>query len=91
MAEQEMERDLLECTDEEGNTLLLEIDEYFFYNGEEYAAMHEADSEEREETYVMKVNSFTDEAGEQMEEFVDPAPELLETLLAIANTRMSGE
>ena len=34
-AEEEI-RDLIEGVDEDGNTVLLEVVRYFFYNGEEY-------------------------------------------------------
>ena len=37
MTPEEMnERDILEFTDDEGHTLLLQVTDYFFYNGEEY-------------------------------------------------------
>ena len=44
----EEERDLVEFTDDEGNTLLLEVMDYFFYNGEEFAVLSDADDEEPE-------------------------------------------
>ena len=34
--------DVIEMTDEEGNTILFSIIDYFFYNGEEYAILTEA-------------------------------------------------
>ena len=40
MTPEEMEeRDVVEFTDDEGNTILLEVMDYFFYNGEEFAAL----------------------------------------------------
>ena len=36
------EPDLLELSDDDGNTLLMTVRNYFFYNGEEYAALQEA-------------------------------------------------
>ena len=40
MTPEEMEaRDVVEFSDDEGNTLLLEVMDYFFYNGEEFAAL----------------------------------------------------
>ncbi len=39
------ERDIVEFSDEEGNTLLLEVMDYFFYNGEEFAVLCDADEE----------------------------------------------
>ena len=35
----------------------------------------------------MKINSFTDENGEEMEEFVPPEEELMEKLISIVRTR----
>lgn len=35
------EADIIEMTDDEGNTTLFEIVDYFFYNGEEYAILTE--------------------------------------------------
>ena len=92
MTPEEMEqRDIIEFSDDEGHTLLLEVKEYFFYNGEEYAALHEAEGDQSEDDplYVMKVNSFTDENGEEMEEFVLPEEPLMEVLVSIARTRFT--
>ena len=91
--EQMEERDVVEFVDDEGNTLLLEVMDYFFYNGEEFAALcdakEEADGDESDDepVYIMKINSFVDENGEEMEEFVPPAEELMEKLIQIVNTR----
>ena len=41
--EQMEERDVVEFVDDEGNTLLLEVMDYFFYNGEEFAALCSAE------------------------------------------------
>ena len=40
------EPDVIEMTDDEGNTILFEIIDYFFYNGEEYAILTEAEDGE---------------------------------------------
>ena len=94
MTPEEMnERDILEFTDDEGHTLLLQVTDYFFYNGEEYAALRDAESEEAGEdpAYIMKVNAFTDENGEEMEEFVLPDESLLETLAGVLRTEFETE
>ena len=39
------EFDLVQATDEDGNQLTLRVLDYFFYNGEEYAALEEAEEE----------------------------------------------
>ena len=66
-----------------------------FCNGEEFAALQDAkeegDESEDDGVYIMKINSFTDENGEEMEEFVPPEEELMEKLIAIVNTRFGGE
>ena len=40
------ERDIVVFTDDEGNDFELEVMDYFFYNGEEYAVLSDADAEE---------------------------------------------
>ena len=94
MTPEEMEeRDVVEFTDDEGNTMLLEVMDYFFYNGEEFAALCNAredasdDVPDDDPVYIMKVNSFTDENGEEMEEFVPPEEELIEKLIQVVRTR----
>ena len=94
MTPEEMEeRDVVEFTDDEGNTMLLEVMDYFFYNGEEFAALCNAredasdDDPDDDPVYIMKVNSFTDENGEEMEEFVPPEDELMEKLIQVVRTR----
>lgn len=94
MTPEEMEeRDVVEFTDDEGNTLLLEVMDYFFYNGEEFAALCNAkedasdDDPDDDPVYIMKVNSFTDESGEEMEEFVPPEEALMEKLVRVVRTR----
>ncbi len=44
-AEEEMEQDLIEGVDEEGNKVLLEVVRYFFYNGEEYVVLGDAQTD----------------------------------------------
>lgn len=96
MTEQEMqERDVVEFTDDEGHTLLLEVMDYFFYNGEEFAALCDArenpadDDPDDDPVYIMKINAFTDENGEEMEEFVPPDDALMEKLVKVVRTRFS--
>lgn len=97
------ERDIVEFSDEEGNTLLLEVMDYFFYNGEEYAVLCDADEEADEEEstdlnededqmiYIMKVVSTTGEDGEEMEEFIPPEDSLLEQLIEVVQTRFTED
>ncbi len=87
---EEQEPDLLEVTDDEGNVMLMQIVDYFFYNGQEYAIVADYDTEEEAEEmppadgvdcFVMQVNSFTDENGEEFDEFVPIEDEELENRL----------
>lgn len=98
MTPEEMnERDIVEFTDEHGNTLLLEVMDYFFYNGEEFAALCDAkenpadDDPDNDPVYIMKINVFTDENGEEMEEFVSPDDELMDKLIQVVRTRFSED
>lgn len=91
------ERDIVEFTDDAGNTLLLEVMDYFFYNGEEFAALCDAkenptdDDPDDDPVYIMKVNVFTDENGEEMEEFVSPEEELMDKLIHVVRTRFGDD
>ena len=42
----EGEQDLIEGVDEDGNKVLLQVVRYFFYNGEEYVVLGDAQSED---------------------------------------------
>ena len=68
--------DVIEMTDEEGNTILFSIIDYFFYNGEEYAILTDSNDEDTTDAdaedegiacYVMKIVAMTDESGEELE------------------------
>ena len=94
--EQMEERDVVEFVDDEGNTLLLEVMDYFFYNGEEFAALCDAkdedDDSEEDGVYIMKINSYTDENGEELEEFIPVEDQALEAkLIEIASTRLNDD
>lgn len=94
----EMERDIIEMTDDEGNTILMEVVDYFFYNGDEYVILTdtipEDSSEDPEELncYVMKVVVSKDENGEELETFEPILDEALEErVMAVANTKLNEE
>ena len=91
------ERDIVEFTDDNGNTLMLEVMDYFYYNGQEFAALCNAnenpgdDDPDDDAVYIMQVNTFEDENGEEMEEFVPPEEALMEKLIQVVRTRFSDE
>lgn len=71
-----MEKDLVVFEDDNGNEFTLEVLDYLFYEGKEYAVLAEMEDEEnpeaQREAYVMEVVPV----GDDMEEFV-PVDEAL--------------
>ena len=98
-AEEEIQ-DLIEGVDEDGNTVMLEVVRYFFYNGEEYVVLGDAqtddeaeDSEDEEEVnlYIMKVVE-KEEDGEELEEFLAVEDEdLLEKLIEVVQADFEAD
>ncbi|MBQ7455764.1 MAG: DUF1292 domain-containing protein, partial [Clostridia bacterium] len=73
MSEEER-MDIVEGVDEDGNRLLLRVNRYFYYNGDEYVLLSDDVDEINENLdevtfFVMKVSVTTDEDGEEIEEF----------------------
>ena len=109
--EEAYEPDIIEMTDDEGNSILLQVVDYFFYNGEEYCILtdsidedggeepdeqcapdDESDEAEGITCYIMKVNTSTDENGEELEEFIPVEDQALEAkLIEIASTRLNDD
>lgn len=106
-AAEEETRDLVELTDEDGNSVLTEVVRYFFYNGEEYVVLgevHEDDcdceacehcdhdhEEEAVNVFIMKVVE-TEEDGEEMEEFLPVDDEdLLEKLIEVVEADFEAD
>lgn len=94
----DQELDIIEMTDDEGNTILMQVVDYFFYNGEEYVILSDTvegeDEEEAEELncYVLQVLTSTNEDGEEMEEFVPIEDlDLEEKLIEIANSKLNED
>ena len=82
--------DLIEGTDEEGNRLLLQVERYFFYNGDEYVLLKAMETVE-ETLYVMKVQETQDEEGEMVEDFLPVEEELMESLLKVVGARYEAQ
>ena len=66
-SDEAFEADVIEMTDDEGNTILFEIIDYFFYNGEEYAILTEAEDGDSAEQNADAQCAPDDEADEQEE------------------------
>ncbi len=93
-----MEEDLVVFETEDGDEVTFRVEDYFFYNGDEYALLTECTEEEEEddedeeaglEVIVCRVETGTDENGEETEEFVNiEDEELANKLIEIANTQL---
>lgn len=83
--------DIVEGVDEDGNRLLLRVNRYFYYNGEEYVLLSDDIEEEKDDLedvtfFVMKVTVSTDEDGEEIEEFEPVEQELMDALIEVIRT-----
>jgi len=89
------ERDLVEFSDEDGDTLLLEVMDYFLYEEEEFAVLCDAglnsDCDDETSLFIMKVVTVMDEDGEEMEQFISPDESMLEDLIEVVQERFSDE
>lgn len=92
---EEMERDFVTFTDDDGNEFELDVIDYFEYEDEEYAVLmdlsdeHDCEDEECEcghDVYIMKIVVNGD-----MEEFVPADDDKFDALTAIVEERLSGE
>lgn len=88
--------DIIEGTDEDGNRLLLTVEKYFFYNGEEYVLLKQYDEEnsqpealDTETLYVMRVAVSKDEDGEEIEDFEPVDEDLAERLIPVIKARFN--
>ncbi len=92
----DMDEDLIVFETEDGEEVTFVIEDYFFYNGEEYAILTEYDTEKDEVkdegSIVCRVDTSTDENGEDIEEFVNIEDEdFAEKLIEIANAQLAEE
>ncbi|MBQ7455585.1 MAG: DUF1292 domain-containing protein [Clostridia bacterium] len=95
MSEEER-MDIVEGVDEDGNRLLLRVNRYFFYNGEEYVLLSDDVDEinpnlEEVTFFVMKVTESVDEDGEEIEEFEPVEQELLDALIEVVRTNFEDD
>ena len=96
--EEEMDEDLVIFETEDGDEVTFRVEDYFFYNGDEYAILSEVTDEEEEEdeagleVIVCRIETGTDENGEETEEFVNiEDEELANRLIEVANTRLTED
>ncbi len=88
--------DIVEGTDEDGNRLLLRVNRYFYYNGDEYVLLSddiEAPNSNLEEVtfFVMRVTESVDEDGEEIEEFEPVEQELMDALIEVVKTNFEDD
>ena len=92
----DMDEDLIVFETEDGEEVTFVIEDYFFYNGEEYAILTEYDTEKDEVldegSIVCRIDTTEDENGEETEEFVPiEDDEMAEKLIEIANTQLAED
>lgn len=94
MADNE-EMDIIELETDDGETVQLCVEKYFFYNGDEYVLLSDrcsVDQGEELSRFVMKVQPLDGEDGEDdMEEFVPVDDELTEKLIRVVETSFQEE
>ena len=93
---EEMERDFVTFTDDDGNDFELDVIDYFEYEGQEYAVLmdlsEECEHDEDEEcdcghdVYIMKIVVNGD-----MEEFLPADEDKFDVLTAIVEERLAGD
>ena len=94
---EEMEDDdLVIFETEDGEELTFSIEDYFFYNGEEYALLvetsEEASEDGQQECIICKIVAEQDEDGEESESFELVEDESLgQKLVEIFNTKMAED
>jgi len=93
---QEMDEDLIVFETEDGQEVTFVIEDYFFYNGEEYAILTEYDTEKDEVldegSIVCKIETSEDENGEEVEEFVPVEDDAMaEKLIEIAYAQLAED
>ena len=88
-----MEPDVIVFEDEDGNEYSFTVEDYMFYNGEEYALLADADAgdEDDVECVICKVVA-EEEDGEEVESFeLVEDDDLAEKLLELFNTKMKDD
>lgn len=80
--------DFIEGSDQDGKPILLRVERYFYYNGEEYVLLRQVDSktdegvgDDEERLHVMRVKVSLGDEGEEMENFEPIEAGLMESLL----------
>ena len=88
-----MEEDVIVFEDEDGQEYSFVVEDYMFYNGEEYALLADADAEDEGDVECVICKVVTEEKdGEEYESFELVEDEALaQKLLDLFNTKMSEE
>ncbi|MEA4971178.1 MAG: DUF1292 domain-containing protein [Candidatus Pelethousia sp.] len=88
---EEMERDTVVFTDDDGNEIELDVIDYFEHEGQEYAVLTDLSVETEDEDCEQDVYIFklVVNEEEETEEFLPADDELMDTLSAIVEERLS--
>lgn len=83
------ELDVIEMTDDEGNTILMQVVDYFFYNGEEYVIL--TDSIDDDECECEECQHEHDEQCACGCDEADEAEEITCYIMKVIETTVDGE
>ena len=88
--------DIVEGVDEDRNLLVLRVNRYFYYNGDEYVLLSDDIDEVNDNLdevtfFVMKVTVSTDEDGDEIEEFEPVEQELMDALIEVVKTNFEDD
>lgn len=89
---EEMEADIVVLEDDDGNEITMEVVDYMFYEGKEYAFLTELSDEENDgplEGLVMEIRPI--EGDDEEEEFVPIDEKLAMKLIELFNTQGNDE
>lgn len=76
--------DIVTVSDESGRELLLTVEKYFYYNGQEYVHLRlvqDGAEPQEDQDYVMLVEVSRDEEGEEVEDFIPLEREQMDSLI----------
>ncbi|NLC32375.1 MAG: DUF1292 domain-containing protein [Clostridiales bacterium] len=90
--------DIIEGADESGDPILLRVERYFYYNGQEYVLLQQVENQDDDSQddgdarlYVMAVQVSLDDDGEEIEDFVPIEPDLMASLIKTARVTFKAD
>ena len=89
--EENEELDIIEMTDDEGNTILMQVVDYFFYNGEEYVILTDSIHDDDCDCEECNHEHEHDEQCACESEDIDETEEITCYIMKVIETTVDGE